>query len=90
MIVKEYWPGFVERDREPREQAIERREEALEIPWLKEKGSLKLDQCRVKLRGTGLVVAVIWPNPPSEASGIVGTSACAASSHPHTPHDPHR
>lgn len=32
-----------------------------------------------------------WPfSPPSEASGTSDTSACAVSSHPRTPPDPHR
>ena len=39
MKVVEYWPTFVERDDKPREAQIKKAEDALSVPWLREKGA---------------------------------------------------
>lgn len=41
--IREYRPGFVEVSDEPREETVERKEDALQIPWLKSKGMLEIN-----------------------------------------------
>lgn len=60
MIVREYIPGFVDRDEPPREASIAAVIEALSIPWLKDKGELTIKDNRVMVGE--LVVATIYPD----------------------------
>ncbi len=57
--VIEYWPEFVDRSDKPREELVSNLDGALEIPWLKEKGDLKLKGTYVL--HNELVVAIIFP-----------------------------
>lgn len=58
MIVREYFPGFAERDAPAREARINIVLEALSIPWLAEKGALTIYDNVVM--ANGIVVAVIF------------------------------
>lgn len=51
MIVREYWPAFVDRDDEPRVQRIESVDEINSIPWIAEKGAATVDGMYVMRNG---------------------------------------
>lgn len=58
MLVREYWPMFMERGHEYREQLVSTKEAALEIPWIKNEGDVRLEGSVVK-KGKFVVALIL-------------------------------
>ncbi len=58
LLVREYWPAFVEREDEPREQVIESITEIFDIPWIKEKGGVEIKDHHFVMHGNYVVATI--------------------------------